>query len=97
MKLKRKSSRNRQHHNLWRHAKADGQNARADSRGDEQLMAIFEYMTPRVPWPEIRRLDRSADQWKVNLSTMCVGCQQERDTPRKAGKDVRIVRHCNYG
>ena len=44
---------NCQNHNLWRHAKADGQDTGADTGRYKHVMAIFEYVAGGVPRAEI--------------------------------------------
>ena len=87
----------RQNHNLRRDAKTDRHDAGADPTRHIHVMIVFEDMTPRVFRAEAGRNNRSADQRKIHLSAVRVRGQQERNTAREIGKDVRIVGQRNDG
>ncbi len=51
----------REDYNLWRDAKANWKKTGADTRCDEQVMAVFEDMPSRVALVGMRRNNRPAD------------------------------------
>src|SRR5262245_40551102 len=81
---------------LGRNAKSNGNDARADSAGHEQVVLPLFDVARRIPLAKLRRHEGAADPGKGDLPAMRVAGHRERDARGDGWEDVRIVsqHHC---